>query len=71
MIYLRAITSYFPPNYICKYADEILAEIKHFDLNERLELVKALGKSLIKSKPRRSALKLSYLNYAWEQLAQV
>lgn len=33
-------------------------------------MLAALGKALIKSKPRRSELKLSFLNYSWDQLTK-
>ncbi len=70
MVYLKSIISYFPSAYVCKYADDILKEIEHFNLEERLQLVKAMGMSLIKEKPRWADLKLKYLNFGWEQLAQ-
>jgi len=47
----------------------MLAEIKQFELDDRLQLVKSLGIALIRSKPRRAALKLQFLNFSWEQLA--
>lgn len=66
MYYLRAIIDYFHPSYICRHAEELLEEIKKFELEDRLELVRSLGISLIKAKPRGSKLKLAYLNYGWE-----
>lgn len=69
MIFLRAIIDYYPPTYIQKYAEDMLAEIKQFELDDRLQLVKSLGIALIRSKPRRAALKLQFLNFSWEQLA--
>jgi hypothetical protein len=70
MIYLSSIILHFPPEYTCKYAEDIMEEIKHFELDDRLRLLGSMGKALIQSKPRRSELKLQYLNYSWDQLTK-
>ena len=70
MIYLSSILLHFPAEHTCKYAEDIMEEIKHFELNDRLNLLASMGRALIKSKPRRSELKLQYLNYSWDQLTK-
>ena len=66
MVFLNGIITYYPPEYVCKYAEDILAEILGFNLTDKLCLIKSLGISLIKSKPRKPALKLKFLNFGWE-----
>lgn len=70
MVFLRSIISYFPPDIICKYADDMLEETKAFNNEDRLHLLKAIGIQLIKNKPRKSNLKLMYLNFGWEELSK-
>ena len=70
MVYLNSILLHFPSEYSWKYAEDIMKEFKHFDLDDRLQLLGSLGKALIQSKPRRSELKLQYLNYSWDQLSK-
>jgi uncharacterized spore protein YtfJ len=43
-------------------------KLNKFELNDRLNLLASMGRALIRSKPRRSELKLQYLNYSWDQL---
>uniref|UniRef100_A0A7S3KFV3 Uncharacterized protein n=1 Tax=Euplotes crassus TaxID=5936 RepID=A0A7S3KFV3_EUPCR len=69
-IYLSSIILHFPADFTCKFAEDILEEIKKFELDDRINLLGCLGKALIKSKPRRSEMKLTFLNYSWEQLIQ-
>ena len=69
-IYLSSILLHFPPDFTCKFAEDIMEEIKKFELNDRINLLGSLGNALIRSKPRRSAMKLQYLNYSWDQLIQ-
>lgn len=38
-IYLSSILLHFPPDYVCKYAEDIIEEIKKFELNDRLSLL--------------------------------
>jgi len=68
MVYLCSILLHFPAEYSCKFAEDILVEIKHYDGDDQVRLLGSMGKALIKSKPRKSNLKLKFLNYAWEQL---
>lgn len=70
MVYLNSILLHFPTEYSWKYAEDIMEEFKHFDLDDRLQLLSSLGKALIQSKPRRSELKLQFLNYSWDQLSK-
>jgi hypothetical protein len=68
MIYLKCIILYYPPAYISKHAEEIMAEMHSFGQEDRLELVKALGIAFIKAKPTRPNIKLQFLNFGWETL---
>jgi len=70
MIYLSSIILHFPSDFTCKYAEDIMEEIKKFELNDRLNLLGSMGRALIKSKPRRSEMKLHFLNYSWDQLTK-
>ena len=54
MVFLNGIISYYPSEYVGKFAEDMINEIKEFELKDRLQLIKSLGISHIKSKPKKS-----------------
>jgi len=67
-IFLQSIIRHFPSDIIASATTTMIGCIRdHYTAEkDRLQLIKELGLTLLKTPPKKSQPKLDYLNYGWE-----